>query len=341
MAQDRIDISINGNWISTPMLRLDGASVVVRGKWMKVAAIHDEAWSETELQNPSEFVSKLRRQPRGSFSADIFTFAQKVPGSEPKFAFPMEWDSLAAARFESFEQWWQRLPQETRKNVRRSEKRGVAIVVRPFDEDLIGKIADVNNASEFRQGKRNAHFGKTLKQVKQDHSSFADRSDFICALSGDEAIGYLKVVYRGEVASILNLAAKSSHYDKRPTNALVAKAVELCAAKGISYLTYGYYNYGNKRKSPLREFKDRNGFEEALTPRFYVPLNLWGSCCLKAGFHRGLLAFVPNRAITFAVNSRSKWYNTKGSMSRCSSIAEQPNSNRQTGRSNPSAGSNS
>ena len=60
--------------------------------------------------------------------------------------------------------------------------------------------------------------------------------------------------------------------DKRPANALIAKMVEVCEAKGISHLIYGLYNYGNKRNSSLLEFKIRNGFEEFLVPRYYIPL---------------------------------------------------------------------
>ena len=57
---------------------------------------------------------------------------------------------------------------------------------------------------------------------------------------------------------------------------LIAKAVGICETQGISYITYGLYNYGNKRDSPLREFKIRNGFEEILVPRFFVPLTRGG-----------------------------------------------------------------
>src|SRR5437773_2109408 len=80
-------------------------------------------------------------------------------------------------------------------------------------------------------------------KVKKDQSSFLDRSDFICAHLADELIGFLKLVYRGETASILQLLPKASHNDKRPANALVAKAVERCEARAVSYLTYGMFNY--------------------------------------------------------------------------------------------------
>jgi len=138
-----------------------------------------------------------------------------------------------------------------------------------------------------------------------------DRSDFICAQVGDELIGVLKIVYRGEVASILNLQPKASQHDKRPGNALVAKAVELCESKGVSYLTYGLFNYGNKRESPLREFKIRNGFGEIRVPRFYIPLTRWGRLCFRAKIHRGLVGILPRRVMTVALRVRAKWYGLK------------------------------
>ena len=167
----------------------------------------------------------------------------------------MEWDSIAALRANSFREWWEKLPQEGRKNVRRSQKRGVAIGVKPFDDKLIRAIREVNNDSPVRQKVRNVHYGKTLDQVKKDYSSFLDRSDFICANLGSEVIGFVKLVYRGEIASILQLLPKASRNDVRPANALLAKAVELCEAKGISYLTYGKYRYGNQGKTSLMDFK--------------------------------------------------------------------------------------
>ena len=223
----------------------------------------------------------------------------------------MEWSSGAVVRLTSFKDWWDSLPQETRKNVRRSQKRGVVVEVKAFDESLIAGISEVNNDSTVRQGIRNAHYGKSLDQVRKDHSAFVDRSDFICACLGEEMIGFLKLVYRGEVASILNLATKGRHSDKRPANALVAKAVELCEAKRISFITYGQFNYGNKHDSPLREFKVRNGFEEILKPKFYVPLTPWGALCMKMKLHRGLLGILPPSVIAMGLSARGKWYTVK------------------------------
>ena len=161
----------------------------------------------------------------------------------------------------------------------------------------------------MRQGRPYRHYGKTFDAVQRDHSCFVERSAFVCAYTGSEMIGLLKVVFRGEVASILQLLTKASCYDKRPANALLAKAVELCAEKGMLYLTYGMFNYGNKPDNPLREFKSRNGFQEILVPRFYVPLTGWGALCIKLKLQRGLLGVLPQRVIKIGLSSRATWYN--------------------------------
>jgi len=308
MAQDTVEISVKGKWLTVPAVIANGNTLVVKGKWIKVAVVHEEQWLSSEIEGPELCVKALKEQKSPELRADLLTFAQKLPAKVPKYEYPMERESTAAIHLTSFKDWWEKLPQETRKNVRRSQKRGVLVRVRELDDDLIQGIADINNESPMRQRVPNVHYGKRFDQVRKDHSSFLDRSEFICAYFGSELIGFLKLVNRGDTASILQLQTKASHQDKRPSNALLAKAVEICEAKGMSYLVYGLLNYGNKRHSPLREFKVRNGFEEVLTVRFYVPLTLWGKVCMKLKLHRGLLGILPHSVITLGVNARAKWY---------------------------------
>lgn len=302
-----IEISVKGKWIKVPALYVDGKHIVVKGKWIRLAVIEAEEWLDRELEDPELCVNKLKERSHG-LHADIFTFTQSVPGSVPKFNYHMEPESVAAIRLTSFKDWWEKLPQESRKNVRRAQKRGVVVTVREFDDDLIRGIIGVNNDSPLRQGRHYTHYGKVFDQVKRDQSSFLDRSAFVCAHLEDELIGFMKVVYRREVASILLMLPKASQQDKRPANALLAKAVALCEERGIRYLTYGLFNYGNKRDSSLKEFKHRNGFEEILTPRFYVPLTIWGSLSLKLNTHRGLREILPDTLISLAARLRAKWY---------------------------------
>ena len=326
--------------LESTAFEVDSRRIVVKGRWLKVAALEHEQWLETELDDPVACVKLLREPGLPKQRADIFTFAQKLPVTTPKYDYAMEWESVAAVRTTSHKEWWDKLPQETRKNVRRSQKRGVIVTVDTLHDDLIRGLVELNNDSPVRQGRRYTHYGKSVEQVKKDQSSFSDRSSFICAYYGEELIGYMKIVHRGDVAAVLHLLPKASHQDKRPANALIARAVEVCEAKGMSHLIFGQFNYGNKRDNPLREFKVRNGFEEILVPRFYVPLTSWGELCMKAKLHRGLIGILPHSIITLGVKARSKWYNRINFLRRCSSTSERPNRIRQMERSIPPAGSN-
>jgi len=316
MANKSVEISFKGKWETVPALDVDGYTIVVDGRWIRLAVVLDEEWLESELEDPEGCVETLKRREHG-LKADVFTFSQKLPAIRPKYHYPMEWDSVAAIHAASFKEWWEKLPQESRKNVRRSQKRGVVVRVKELDDELVDGIVDVNNDSPVRQHVPFVHHGKTRDQVRKDQSTHRERSDFVCAYLGDELIGFLKLVYRRDVASILQILPKASRYDARPANALIAKAVELCEAKGISYLTYGKYSYGNQGATSLREFKARNGFEELLVPRYYIPLTMRGRIGMSLKVHHGLLGVLPESTIRLSVKLRSTWYNWKLSKGRC------------------------
>jgi hypothetical protein len=306
-AGDPIEISVRGKWVPVPALHAHGYTIVMTGRWLKMASVHDEEWLEQEFTEPEACLDTLRDLPAGS-RPDIFTFTQKVPSAVPRHRYPMEWESVAVATFGSFEQWWDELPRETRKNVRRAQKRGVIVGTHEFNDDLVRGIAAIQNECPVRGGRLYQHFGKTFDQVRRDHRSFIQRSDFITAHFEGELIGVLKLVYRGDIASILQINTLTSHYDKRPANALLAKAVELCEARGISHLVYGKFNYGNKGDCGLREFKTRHAFHNLHIPRYYVPLTPWGSFCVSTRLYRDRHRILPGWLIKTAVDLRAKWY---------------------------------
>jgi hypothetical protein len=167
---------------------------------------------------------------------------------------------------------------------------------------------DINNESPMRQGRPFTHYGKDFDAVRKDYSSYIERSEYLGAYSENELIGLLRFVYLGKVASILELLSKNSHYDKRPANALIAKAVELCAKNGITHLIYGKYRYGNKKKGSLIDFKSRNGFEEFPIPRFYVPLTTKGKICVAFKLYRDLVGIFPEYLIYPLLGIRRLWY---------------------------------
>jgi hypothetical protein len=306
-----IEISIRGQWVPVPALHAHGHTIVVQGSWLKIAAVHDEEWLEQEFSDPEACIATLRDLSPEQ-RPDIFTFTQKVPNAAPRYDFSREWDSAAVASFSSFDQWWNELPRETRKNVRRAQKRGVEIRTHEFNEELIHGIAAIQNECAVRQGRRYQHFGKTLDQVRRDHRSFVGRCDFITAHFENQIIGVLKLVYRQNVASIMQINSMTAHYDKRPANALLAKAVELCAASGVSHLVYGKFNYGNKDHSGLREFKSRHAFHNLHLPRYYVPLTRWGQLAVSLRAYCDLHQILPGPLLNTAVKLRAKWYDWTG-----------------------------
>lgn len=335
-----VKVRIKGQWVTVPVLEVDGERLIARGKWLKIAHVRGEEMREKDLHDPERYCDALKKDNNRIVRADIFSFTQKLPATKPKYSYYMEWESVAAIPLVSYKQWWERLPQETRKNVRRAQKRGVTIKVKEFDDELIEGLRGVNNDSPLRQGMRNAYYGLTQEETKDRYREFVGRCDFICAYSSDEMIGFLHLVYREGVAAILNLTTKPSHFDKRPANALMAKAVEICDARGIPYISYGLYNYGNKRVSSLREFKSRNGFQEILVPRYFIPITLWGRLCMRARLHRGFIGILPSSVIGIGLRVRALWYDLKTLKRRCSSMPERSNCDRQMECSNPPAGSN-
>jgi hypothetical protein len=252
-----------------------------------------------------ERIVEMLRQRRAPL--DLFHFRQRLPEVRQNYDYPCEWDDIAAIPLTSFEDWWEnRASQVTRKNVRRSAKRGVDVHLVDFDDRLIESIVRVNNDTPFRTGRKFWHFGKAFSDVKKDYSSYLDRSEFFGAFFSGELIGFLRLVYQGEVASIMQLLSMNTHYDKRPSNALVAKAVERGLEKGVKFLVYGQYFFDEDADNPLTEFKRRNGFERILIPTYYVPLTLKGRIAVKMNVHAGIRRMIPKRVIRLARMARAK-----------------------------------
>ena len=305
-----MEVSVRGKWIRVPLAQINGQTIVVRGNRIKVASLHDEDWIANAVADPDECVRMLKSGEAG-VKADIFYFSQKEPDNEPHYDYPMEMRSLAVAEVASVDQWRRKVSHGTHCNLKQAKKRGVELRLKEFNDDLIRGIMSIQNENPIRQGRRFYHYGKSFEEARRDHGSYLDSCDFICAYHGQQLLGFLKLVYRGDSASIMQINSKLEHQALRPTNALLEKAVETCVSKGIRHLIYGEFNLWNKHESSLREFKFRNGFEEMLVPTYYVPLTAWGSFCVKARLYRGHLGMLPTNAINAGLDLRRKWYELK------------------------------
>jgi len=310
MQVDEIDVSQKGKAIKVPSIKINDITIFVSGKIIKLASIKDEAWYDAAaIGDPEILIKNLMSNPT---KPDIFTFSQKPPEVLPKYGYHMEWDNAAAITITSFDDWWiKKLPQETRKNVRKAEKKGVVVKAANFDDELVKGIVNIYNETPVRQGKPFWHYGKDFDTVKKENSTFLTASDFIGAYHNDELIGFIKQVYVGKAAIMMQILSMSKHQDKRPTNALIAKAVEISEKKGMDYLIYGKYAYGKKTKSPLIEFKLRNGFEMMNIPKYYVPLTIKGKIVLGLKLHHGIRGLIPEKLMYFLIDLRAKMYRKK------------------------------
>lgn len=275
-----------------PAVEIRSRRVIRTGKWLKIAALHDEELVEGEpVDLPMEFVDRLHASRLG---ADVFTFHQSPMDRQPKHNLYWEEENLAVIPTTDFKEWWEkRLPQETRKNVRRAAKREVIVREALFDDEFVRGIMQIYDETPIRQGRAFWHYKKEFGAVKRESGTYLERSWFVGAYHRGELIGFVKVTMVDKMATIVHIIAKEAHQEKRPMNALLAHTVELCQSRGVAYLVYGRYRYGKKEGDSLGEFKRRNGFEELVFPRYYVPLTWKGRVAIKLGVHCGLANVIP------------------------------------------------
>lgn len=298
------EISVKGRNQKVPAVTIGDQTVVVSGGSLKTARLHEAEWFEGQVvKDAPALVSELKRGP---LAADILTFCQDLGDPEPRLSYPYEWEDVAAVPITTFTEWWEQLPQESRKNVRRAEKRGVTVKIAQFDDNLVAGIKAIYDEAPFRQGRQFWHYGKDLASVRRDNSSFLERADFICAYHGEELIGFIKIVYVGKYGRIMQILSKNAHADKKTPNILLSKAMEACCARGMTHFIYGQYFYSNKGHTPITEFKRRNGFQQFKFPRYFVPLTVKGRVAMALRLHLGVSNLLPPRLKNYLLEIRSK-----------------------------------
>jgi hypothetical protein len=228
----------------------------------------------------------------------------------------MEWDNVAAIPITTFDAWWSsHVVKETRNKVRKSIKAGIEIRLVGFDESFVDSVLPIYNEAPLRQGKPFVDYGKDRETIKRKLSTFLNRSDFIGAYYQGTLIGFLKLVFAGRFTRTMHILSMIRHRDKAPTNALIARAVELCAERNIPYLVYGQFDYGKKGGDGLTQFKHYAGFQKIMLPRYYIPMSSLGRLCLRFGLHQGLAELLPHRVTDRLLDLRGRWYRTKYAMS--------------------------
>ncbi|HTF68537.1 MAG TPA: hypothetical protein VK638_38255 [Edaphobacter sp.] len=277
------------------MIEIDGTQLQVRGSLVKIARVDGEKFRFAD--NPDAIVDSLRESKH---RVDIFTFIQKVSETSPKYSYPMEWDNLAVLPISTFDHWWNRqIGTKTRNMARQVEKKGAVIREVPFSDSLVRGIWEIYNETPIRGGRKFPHFGKDLETVYREEATYIDQSTFIGAFVDDKLIGFIKLIYsvEGSQAGLLNIVSLIEHRDKAPTNALIARAVQICAERNIPFLVYSNFAYGKRNRDSLSDFKERNAFQRVNLPRYYVPLTPVGHMALRLGVHKKISERIPERMV--------------------------------------------
>ena len=277
---------------------VESKALKTSGRLLKVARLNDEYY--VPIGDPAAFISKMTA---AGIKADLFTFVQELHDPKPKYPFRQEWDSMAVLPLTTYEHWFgKQINFKPRNKIRKAQKNGVETRRIEFTDDLVKGIMEIYNETPIRQGKRNWHYAKDFETVKREHQTFLERSDFIGAFHNHELIGFAKVTNVEKCSILMNIVARIAHRDKAPTNALIAKTVEVCAGRGSSCLNYGVWG-----RRGLNDLKVASGFERVEIPRYFVPLTFKGRLALKLNLHHRLVDYVPERCILLAAALRGRW----------------------------------
>lgn len=302
MNLEQTAIRTRGKSVIHPSIHISQRTVITTGKWIKIASVPHEDLVEGEtLTDPEAFAQHLKRS---KLKADLLTFAQRLPHTEPTYHYHIEWENVAALPITTYTEWLKdRVEYSVRKAVNKAKKTGVVVKVAEFNDQLVEGIRRIYEESPVRQGKAFWHYKKDFQTLKRELGDYLERSVFLAAYFGDELIGTMKMIYVDSTAPIMQIFCASRHFDKRPNNALIAKAVEVSEQEHKTHLIYGNFVY-NDHDSSLTEFKRRHGFGPVALPRYFIPLTLKGRIALKLGLHRGIAANTPEPLLKLFLKAR-------------------------------------
>ena len=272
----------------------------------------EDEWYE-DLRDPTKTIEILR-ESRG-FRPDILSFWQRIPDVELRYPYHCEWEELAVLPIKSYEDWWNHgIKSRVRTLIRKAEREGVVVRETTYDDAFVTGMTAIFNESPVRQGRRFWHYGKDFDTVKRQFSRYLFREHMIGAYYQNVMIGLVMLGDAGRFGITGQIISSLTHRDKAINNALMAKAVEVCATRSLPHLVYLYWS-----EDSLSEFKRRCGFERTQVPRYFVPLTQKGRWGLRVGAHHGWPAMLPTDLKALLKRLRRRWY------SRSDRIADRGN----------------
>ena len=225
---------------------------------------------------------------------DVYTFIERKWSSHPLTlaqASPciMTQDNVGLLAVKTYDEWLTLIGKKTRNMIRKAEKSGVKTELVERSDKLAEGIWKIYNETPIRQERAFPHYGAALEHVKA--LVYCEQASvYIGAHLNEELIGFIQLAFGDSIAIIQQILSFQKHSDKAINNALITKAVQICAEKGIQWLMYG--RIGNHPS--LDKFKENNGFKKVVFPRYYVPLTWKGLLAVELGLQREFKDSLPN-----------------------------------------------
>lgn len=269
------------------ILRVDNdlESVIFSKKIFFETAI-DAREYQTDVIPTKDFLEKMRER-----GADIFSFLERKwcnTLSNPPRSWVKADDNVALLTITTYDDWLKNVGKKTRNMIRKAEKSGVKTILATPDEKLAEGVWKIYNETPIRQERAFPAYGISLEAVKK-YVLPPQNSTYIGAYLQDELVGFIRLLHANKITILSQIVSMQKHRDLALNNALVAKAVEVCASKGEKWLMYA--RMGNH--PTLDKFKENNGFTKYALTRYYVPLTKKGEAAVNLGLHRRTIDVLP------------------------------------------------
>ena len=264
----------------------DDLESIVYRKNLFVKIATDAREYETDVVPTPEFLEKMKE-----IGADIFTFLERKwcnAVTNPSKSWAKIDDNIALLTITTYDDWWKSISKKTRNMVRKAEKSGVKTVVAEPDQKLAEDMWKIYNETPIRQERAFPAYGISLETVKKYVLS-SQNCTYIGAYFQDALVGFIKLVHGKNITIMSQILSMQKHLDLALNNALIAKAIEVCANKREKWFMYA--RMGNH--PTLDRFKENNGFRKFPLTRYCVPLNKKGELAIKLGLHRRVEDVLP------------------------------------------------
>jgi len=112
-------------------MKICATDIKVTGRFLRIARLDADKFQFLQ-DDPEPIVQGLRNS---GARADLFTFIERLPHTQPRYKYPMEWDNFAAITLTTFDEWWNKqLGFKARNKAKQAEKKGVVLREVPFSD---------------------------------------------------------------------------------------------------------------------------------------------------------------------------------------------------------------